>query len=244
MKHFATILLLMISLIIYSQRDEYNIDTLKIKSEILQEDRVAFIYKPQEISNTNPITFLYLLEGEESDGIYKEIRHRFNDSIPNLVVVGIVNPERRRDMLYINGASKFLEFICSELIPAVEKDYRTPMRILHGHSFCGSFTVYTLINDPECFDYYFASSPVPLVNMVEKELYLKLDSLSTGKVRFYFSYGSKDMKQVRKYSEVLRKNLEGTEFKNLDWEFKLFPGKSHFNIYMEALFWGLDHFTQ
>jgi predicted alpha/beta superfamily hydrolase len=234
----------MISLNICSQSDICTIDTFKIKSEILHEERTVFIYKLQGMSETDSITFLYLLEGEESDWINREIRSRFNDSIPNLVVVGITNPERRRDMLYINGADKFLEFIGTELIPSVEKNCRTSKRILHGHSFCGSFAVYALIHKPEYFDYYMATSPIPLIHMVEKEHYMKLDSLSTGKIKFYFSSGSKDMKQVRKYTAILKDNLEGTKFRNLEWQSEVFEGKNHFDIYMVALFWGLDHLIQ
>ena len=244
MKRFALLVIIFISINIYSQDNIYTIDTLKIKSEILQEDRTAIIYKPKDISYADSVTFLYLLEGENSNYIYREIRNRFKDSIPRLIVVGIVNPERRRDMLYIHGADNFLEFIGSELIPAVEKDYRTSMRILHGHSFCGSFTVYALINKPDYFDCYLASSPIPLIHMVEKEHYINIDNLSTGKIRFYFSSGSKDMKQVRKWSAILRGNLEGVKFRNLTWQSKIFEGKNHFDIYMDALFWDLSHLIQ
>ena len=240
MKRFLILVIIFTSINIYSQDNIYTVDTLKIKSAILQEERMAYVFKPQGISETDSVTLLYLLEGEESYGIYQEIGRRFDDSISNMVVVGISNPERRRDMLYIHSADKFLEYVGMELIPAVEKNCRTSARILHGHSFCGSFTVYALINKPEYFDYYMASSPIPLVNMVEKEHYLKIDSLSAGKLNFYFSSGSKDMKQVRKYTSILRENLEGTKFRNLDWQFKIFEGKNHFNIYMDALSWGLN----
>ncbi len=142
-------------------------------------------------------------------------------------------------MLYINGADKFLDFITSELIPEVEKDYKTTTRILNGHSFCGSFTVYALIHKPRHFDCYIASSPTPIMDLVKTEYYRQIDSTVNDKIKFCFSFGSKDMKQVRKWSLILKDNLDGMEFQNLDWRFKIFEGKNHYNSDLVALFWGV-----
>ena len=131
MKQSVTLFLLFASVNILSQN--YTIDTIQVKSKILNEIRSIIIFKPLNISGTDPVKFIYLLEGENSNYIYQEINTRFKDSISNLIAVGILNPERRRDMLYINGADKFLDFITSELIPLVEKDYKTSIRILNGH---------------------------------------------------------------------------------------------------------------
>lgn len=241
MRQFMVLFFLIYSIHIFSQDKKYSIDTIQVKSEILQENRSVIVYKPFNISTTDSVKFLYLLEGDESNNIYQEMNARFKDSISKLIVVGIINPERRRDMLYINGADKFLDFITSELIPVVEKDYKTSIRILHGHSFCGSFTVYSLIHKPDCFDYFMASSPTPIMDLISQEDYQQIDSVSNNKVVFCFSFGSKDMKQVRKWSKKLKDNLSEMEFKNLDWRFKIFEGKNHYDSFMVALFWGLQN---
>jgi enterochelin esterase-like enzyme len=191
----------------------------------MNEIRSVIIYKPLNTFRTDFIKFIYLLEGENSNYIYQELYRYYKDSISNLIGVGIMIPERRRDMLYINGAIKFLDFITSELIPLVEKDYNTSIRILYGHSFCGLFTIYPLIHKPEYFNCYIASSPTPIMNLINSEYYERIDSIGSGKILFCFSYGSKDMKQVRKWSLKLKDNLTGMDFKNLDWRFKIFEGK-------------------
>jgi predicted alpha/beta superfamily hydrolase len=84
------------------------------------------------------------------------------------------------------------------LIPFIEKDYKTKDRILYGHSFGGGFMVYAMINKPNYFNYYIASSPTPIMDLIKKENYLKIDSVSTSKIVFYFSFGSKDMGQICK----------------------------------------------
>jgi len=225
---------------IFSQDKVLNIDTICVNSQILNEKRSIIVYKPLKFVVSDSIRFLYLLEGEYSNNICQEIHKRFKDSISNLIIVGIINPERRRDMLYINGANKFLDFITTELIPVVERDYKTSIRILNGHSFCGAFTIYSLINKPNSFNYYIASSPTPIMALINEEYYHRIDRASINKIVFYFSFGSKDMGQVRKWSLKLKNNLTEIRFMKLDWRFEIFKGKNHNNSDMIALFHGLN----
>jgi len=87
--------------------------------------------------------------------------------IPDMIVVGVPSLERG----YVptpfeeRGADPTptdlsLKFIREELIPFVEKNYRTnAFRILYGHSVGGLFTMYTLFNEPDLFTAYLAGSP-------------------------------------------------------------------------------------
>jgi len=87
--------------------------------------------------------------------------------IPNMIVVGVPSLERG----YVptpfeeRGADPTptelaLKFLREELIPFVEKNYRTnTFRILYGHSVGGLFTMNTLFNEPDLFTAYLAGSP-------------------------------------------------------------------------------------
>lgn len=192
------------------------------------------------ISRTDSVKFIYLIDGENSHYRFQRIKERFKDTISNLVGVGIINTNRRRDLLYIKGADKFLDFVTSELIPVVEKDYRTQKRILYGHSFGGGFTLYSMINKPNYFNYYIASSPTPIMDLIKKENYQQMDSVCKNRIAFYLSYGSKDMGQVKKWSQRLKDNLAGLKYNNLDWRFNIFEGKDHNNSDIAALINGLN----
>jgi predicted alpha/beta superfamily hydrolase len=242
MRQFLILIFLFSSIGIYSQDKNYTIDTIQVKSEILKENRSIIIYKSQNISKADSVKFIYLIDGEYSNYRFQRIKERFNDSISNIIAVGIVNTDRRRDLLYVKAADKFLDFFTSELIPAIEDDYKTKNRILFGHSFGGGFTVYAMINKPNYFNYYIASSPTPIMDLVKKENYLQIDSICEHKIVFYFSFGSKDMGQVIKWSEILNNNLTGLRFKNLDWQFKIFEGKDHNNSDIDALLNALNDF--
>ena len=235
MRQFSVLIFLFSAISIHSQDRNYIIDTIQVKSEILKENRNIIIYKSQNLSEIDSVKFIYLIDGEYSNYRIQQIIERFEDSISNIIAVGIINTDRRRDLLYVKAADKFLDFVTSELIPVIEKDYKTKNRILFGHSFGGGFTIYAMINKPNYFNYYIASSPTPIMDLVKKENYLQTDSICKHKIVFYFSFGSKDMGQVSKWSEILRDNLTGMKFKNLDWRFKIFEGKDHYNSDIAAL---------
>ena len=233
MKQILVLIILCFSINIFSRDRNYMIDTIRIKSDILQENRIIIIHKSLNLSNNDSVQVVYCIDGESIGRFQRLINERFHDSIPNLIMVGILHTDRRRDLLYVKGADKFLDFVTTELISAVEKDYKIKNRILYGHSFGGAFTIYSMIHKPSYFNFFIASSPTPIMGLIEKEYYQQIDSSS--KTVFYFSYGSKDMRQVRKWSNRLKDNLTGLEFNNFEWRFEIFEGKNHNNSDIYAL---------
>src|SRR5262249_1588492 len=58
------------------------------------------------------------------------------------------------------GADAFLAFLDQELVPYVDRTYRTaPMRVLVGHSLGGLFALHALAKRPELFTGYVAMEP-------------------------------------------------------------------------------------
>jgi predicted alpha/beta superfamily hydrolase len=241
MRQFVILIFLLTSINIFSQERSYTTDTIQVKSEILKENRSIIIYRPHNILLSDSVKFIYLIDGENSNYRFQRLNEELKDSISNLVGVGIINTDRKRDLLYIKSADKFLDFITNELIPITEKDYKVETRILYGHSFGGGFTVFSMIKKPNYFNYFIASSPTPIMDLVKKENYLQIDSLSKSRIVFYLSFGSEDMEQVRKWSQRLKDNLTGLSFNNFDWRFKIFEDKDHNNSDIPALINGLNN---
>ena len=96
--------------------------------------------------------------------------------IPPLIVVGVENTDRTRDLTPApgprpdgsraapapgtGGADRFLAFFRDELVPWVEKEYRVlPYRVLSGHSFGGLFALHALLTQPGLFQAFLAVSP-------------------------------------------------------------------------------------
>lgn len=204
---------------------DYHADTIVIASLILNEPRDIVIYEPEGLHKKDSVRIIYLLDGEFSNYRYEKIaRENFDKAI---IGIGIINTNRNRDMLPVKEPQNFLEFLEKELIPEVEKHYAIEERILFGHSFAGGFTLYAMIHRPGLFDKYIASSPTPILNMVDAGIYMQLDTELKENMNFLFTCGSKDMKQVKKWSAILKNNLQMLTFKHLQWKNEVNEGESH-----------------
>jgi predicted alpha/beta superfamily hydrolase len=142
-----------------------------IKSSTLNEDRTIIVHLPDGYDSsgtTYPV--LYLLDGTaallfEMIGVINRLR--YDHSAPDMIIVAIENTNRDRDMMPVvskdypgpPGAEAFLAFIETELIPDIDKTYRTgPPRILQGKSLSGLFTLYALLERPTLFNAFVGCS--------------------------------------------------------------------------------------
>jgi predicted alpha/beta superfamily hydrolase len=153
---------------------------LSLHSSILNEDRLIWIRTPHGYDQgKSPFPVLYLTDGPNH---INEIGSTIdflveNGRMPPLIVVGIGNTDRTRDLTPTHwdqknpdgtvesnptsgGGDRFIDFIQKELIPEVEKEYRTaPYRIFAGHSYGGLLAIHILITRPDMFNAYIAVSP-------------------------------------------------------------------------------------
>ena len=162
-------------------------DHIRIKSEILNEERELLISLPSEYNlNNERYPALYVLDADVNFSVTNEIIKflSYYGVIEETIVVGIPNlngKTRNRDFTYTKsttypedfptagGGAKFKEFIDHEVIALVDTVYRTSSkRILSGHSMGGLFVLNTVINNDTSFSGYIAISPTLWWN--EREL--------------------------------------------------------------------------
>jgi len=223
MKHAITFIFICFSIALFA--GDFTVDTVKIHSNILNEDRFIIIYKPVGLNPADSVIVIYLLDGEFSSYRYDLIsKEKLNYPV---VGVGIININRNRDMLPANQPEPFLKFILEELKPEIEADFRVNQRILFGHSFAGGYTVYAMIKHPGLFEKYIASSPTPIMEMIDPEIYNQLDAKLAKPIKFYIGTGSKDMGQVKKWSARLTANLQLLKLTNIHWKSEVFEGENH-----------------
>ena len=150
-----------------------------LHSAVLNEDRTIFVRTPRSYDQGKPAyPVLYLMDGPAH---INEIGSTIdflvsNDRMPPLIVVGIANTDRTRDLTPSHsdqknpdgtvanptsgGTDRFLDFVQHELMPEVEKRYRVaPYCIFAGHSLGGLVAIYTLVTRPDLFQAYIAVSP-------------------------------------------------------------------------------------
>jgi predicted alpha/beta superfamily hydrolase len=154
-------------------------ETVQLHSKILNESRSLLISKPAGYdSSSDRYPVLYLLDGE-THFQYTSAMVNFladDDRMPETLVVGIDGEDtkhRTHDLTPPSsdetdnrfspgngGAEAFLSFIADELVPFIERSYRTrPYRLLVGHSFGGLFGIYCLGKKPHLFNGYIAADP-------------------------------------------------------------------------------------
>lgn len=166
---------------------------------------------------------------------------------PEVLVVGLPNvsgPGRQRDytppfmrqdvdaaVSGLGAGDRFLDFLEHEVVPLVDRDYRTTgRRLIAGHSRGGLLVVYALMARPTLFAGFLAHSPAvwrdegALVTAFESWL-----ASERGLGRFlYVSIGSDEVPRVRAGFDGLTAVLRrGAGDAGLRWASDVVPGADH-----------------
>lgn len=153
-------------------------ETLTIESKLLGEKRVINVYVPPDYATSQErYAVLYMPDG----GMKEDFPHVVgsvdvsikNGIIRPVIVVGVENTERRRDLPgpttvpsemkaapHAGGNDRFRAFLRDELKPLIAARYRTTTEsAIVGESLAGLFVIETLLVDPTLFDGYIAADP-------------------------------------------------------------------------------------
>jgi len=145
-----------------------------VRSDVLGESREIWVRTPvgyRDGGERYPL--LVVLDGEAHfdyvAGFADLLAQYFE--VPRMIVVGVPNApgSRSRDFGTTrleapaadgSGTARFAAFLASELLPYLEREYRTVgLRVLAGHSLTGQFAASTLLADPGRFQAFIAVSP-------------------------------------------------------------------------------------
>jgi uncharacterized protein len=160
--------------------------TDSIQSTILNEKRKIWVYVPDggsvDIYAKQLYPVVYLLDGDAHFssvvGMIQQLSTVNGNMIcPEMIVVGIPNTDRTRDLTPTHvavdppfmdsassknsgGGEKFISFIEEELMPYIESHYPTePYKILIGHSFGGLIVMETFVHHTSLFNSYICIDP-------------------------------------------------------------------------------------
>jgi len=230
----------------------------QLHSKILNETRSLLVATPEGYDQeTDRYSVLYLLDGDENFVQTVGIVHSLmeSDRIPPMLVVGIANTERTRDLTpptqvenenrflpKNGGADTFLQFISGELIPYVDTHYRTrPYKVLVGHSAGGLLAIYALASNPTLFNAYIAIDP--MLSWNNKATVTKLEAifkdtreLSADLYITATDEGGTALSADYKLCGILNQRTP-REFR---WTFKQMPGETHTSIPHQSIYSGLD----
>jgi len=227
-------------------------DVYKIESAVLGEERTILVRVPAAYGRGNTrFPVLYMLDAHAPQnvmavGIVEQ--QAWGGQMPEMIVVGILNTARVRDMTPTRvadragsgGLDKFLDFIEKEVIPLVEKNYRTePFRVFAGHSLAGLAAVYTFVSRPDMFNAYIAASPFLHWdnNFVTKLAAEKFKANGNRNKTLYVALG--DEPAYTNGHNAFRNLLKNSFPKGLAFEYQVFQNENHGSIVLPAYYGGL-----
>lgn len=236
-------------------------DTLTITSRALGEVRRINVHMPRSYTARTSTRFpvLYMPDG----GLDEDFPHVVHtvDSLVALgvirpmIVVGVPNTQRRRDLTgptrvardstiapHIGGSAAFRRFFRDELMPVIDKRYRTTSeRSIIGESLAGLFVVETFLREPAMFDHYIAFDPSlwwnsgslvdsapPLLRAAPKATTRRMAAPRMARRSIYFA-GSRD--DIGNQTARLAAALRSASERGPAWTYVARPDLTHATIF-------------
>jgi predicted alpha/beta superfamily hydrolase len=225
------------------------------RSTVLGAEYPIVIYRPGGYErNSERYPLLILLDGDghfhHATGVVDFLVA--NQRIPPMIVVGVGNRNRTRDLTpptddpqfqgRTGGADRFLQFLSDELIPYLDETNRTlDYRVLVGHSFGGLFALHALTTRPDVFDGYISISPSTWWN--QQALVSALPGFLAQhrglRASLYMTTGNEGgemLTSAQRIAEILKRDAPAT----MQWQFHHMPEESHGSIPHRSLYDGLE----
>jgi len=164
------------------------------------------------------------------------------EDMPEAIIVGVNQIDTRDDDIYYSEpnfvptekGAEFFEFIGLELVPYINKTYRTAnFRAIVGHGDTANFANYYLLKDDPLFQAYIIISP-DLAPQMETRITERLLQFQEQKF-YYLATSDNDLKSVKKGVEVLHTNLSSIDNPKLQYDFNKFEGPSHYSVVTHAI---------
>lgn len=257
---FGLAVLFVISSAAVAQPGSGTVKRVALKSTVLGEERVVLVRTPVGYeTNTLKYPVLYMTDGDahmaHTAGTIEFLVQ--NGRIADLIVVGVTNTDRTRDLTpakstnknaagelqnpTAGGADNFLKFFETELMPAIEKDYRVqPYRILAGHSLGGLFAIHAMISKPGLFNSYIAVSPS--LQWENREALKRVEDFLKNqkemKVTLYASIGD-EPGAIGESFDALRDALSKTNIKDFAWQAQRMDDEDHGSVVLRSHYFGL-----
>jgi predicted alpha/beta superfamily hydrolase len=241
-------------------------DKHSIQSEVLSEKRGYWISLPESYNNKayKKYPLLILLDGyvhfKSASGVVQFMSNGNTDKreIPEMIVVAIISVDRERDFTpdkiitkrenNSGGGDNFLNFLESELIPKLDKEYRTiPYRILVGHSLGGLLTTHAYMKKNTIFNSFISIDP-SLGTWDEKIMDSKIKNIheKTFKRSIYLATANWGKRNLRNRDRHIRffEAINSKCRKKLNGKIEYFENKNHSSVPLPAFYNGLSYIFQ
>ncbi|REG91178.1 alpha/beta hydrolase [Flavobacterium aquicola] len=243
MKHLFTAFLIFFSVSCFAQ-----VKTISFNSEKIKEKRDLYVSLPAsyEKNKAKHYPLLLVLDG---DYLMNPFTGALNygsywDELPEVIIVGISqnkNDQRTIDCgvdtvtgVPYGKSVDFFDFISLELIPMIQKEYRTTnFKIIAGHDTTASFLNFFLYQDKPLFNAYISLSPELPVEMEDKLPELAAEAKLP--VFYYLSAADGDEKKMQQRIKKLDAGMKAIQNPDLNYKFEYFNQASHYSLVLNSI---------
>ena len=239
-------------------------DSLTIVSKLVNETRTINVWTPPEYNTGNDsFPVLYMPDGGIVAEDFPHIANTLADlikskKIPPTILVGIQNTDRKKDLTgptevekdkeigqEVGKSANYRAFITDELMPEINKKYRTTARNgLIGESLAGLFVMETFLLRPADFDYYIAFDPSLWWNNhnYDKNVEKYLTNLPDRKTILWFASSSTE--GMSGAAQNIANALQKVSPTKVTWKYSDEPKEKHNTIFRatkeKAIIWALN----
>jgi len=206
MKIISLLLLFIISSTTYGQ----EIDTLTFYSKAFKERRTVYVHKPEFYkykSDSVKLPVIYLLDGQNKWFVKPTISDieylRFTKEIPSAIIVIIPLKNRIKECAIVDLKTELLldKFITEELDKEIKTYNPSDFKIIIGHSFSASFSLYSFYNHPDYYTSVIANSPYDQMKMLI-EGFEQSEVIDKSKISISIGSSDKDVAHRAKYDKL------------------------------------------
>src|SRR5690554_3346947 len=236
------IILLTLSVLIYSTGfSQSKVIYTEIESSKLQTTRKLKIQLPRNYSTNvdKKYPVVVVLDG---DYLFEPVAGNVDyfsywEDMPEAIVVGIMQGNKRYDDTFYDSqnfmpsdsGADFFEFIGLELIPHLDKNYRTAKFIIAvGHDVTANFLNYYLFKTPVLFNGFVILSP-DLSPSMDERLENRIPNINE-KIFYYLATGSDDVRSLKESAEILDRKLNPLKDENFNYYFDNFEDANHYSL--------------
>jgi predicted alpha/beta superfamily hydrolase len=247
---------------VYPRVEIKDTEVRSLKSKYVDQEYKINIFFPKDYKKeTSRYPVVYVLDAEYNFGCVAYIARRLikNKDIPKVLLAGIAYDttyedfydKRSRDLTPFSkihgyktgGAESFTSFIQTELIPFIDKNYRTipGERTIVGHSFGGLYCSYVLFQHPNLFNRYIIVSPSlwysnKVVFEYEEKFAIEHKDLPAS---IYLAAGEDESSRVRDTTQMLGNRLKERGYPNLHLKASIVEGENHRSLFPYAFTRGI-----
>jgi predicted alpha/beta superfamily hydrolase len=186
---------------------------LRVPSQVLGETKVVHLQLPRDYGVAKQrYPVIVLLDGQVraffdltvASADYDLTGDQFPVGMPRQLVVAVEHGSRSADLG--SNADAFLRFLTTELLPRIDREYRTlPFRTLIGHSRGGAFALRAMCREAAAFPAIIAISPsISDTLAAEVTRCVRADSTARGPRHLVLSAGTLEPRTLVSTERVLR----------------------------------------